>query len=134
MSNNSFRLKRGDTRPTLFAALTERDPLYPDDFSRRRPLDLTPADVVKLVAKTRDGKHTLGGEADIIVADAGDPVWDLHPELVAFPFRVKYEWQEADTEAAGTFYGELEITFTDSSVQTVPVRGYIVIVVEDDQG
>ena len=58
-------------------------------------------------------------EADAIVIDATAGV-------------VRYNWLPEDTDTAGTFQAEFEVTYTDGSVETFPNLGYIEIVITDD--
>ena len=48
--------------------------------------------------------------------------------------RVKYVWQTGDTDTAGTFQGEFEVTYTSGEIETFPNDGYIGIEVLDDIG
>lgn len=47
---------------------------------------------------------------------------------------VKYQWLTGDTDTAGDFRGEFEITFSDSRIETYPNRGYIAIHIEEALG
>ena len=46
--------------------------------------------------------------------------------------RVKYSFDPADTDTAGTYQGEFEVTFSDSTVTTFPNDSYIPIRIVDD--
>jgi hypothetical protein len=45
---------------------------------------------------------------------------------------VKYLWADADTDTAGRYYGEFEVTFGDGRKQTFPNPGYIKITITDE--
>lgn len=45
---------------------------------------------------------------------------------------VQYDWQIGDTDTAGVFQAEFEVTYWDLSVETFPNDGYILIKVGDD--
>ena len=40
---------------------------------------------------------------------------------------VRYDWVTADTETAGLFRAEFEVTFSDGTVETFPNDGYLLI-------
>lgn len=128
-----FRIKRGDTLPEFLASLTERDPDQTDP-NARRPLDLTAVDTVRLLGKTRNNKRALNGECEVVNADPADPIWEDFPGVTPYPYKVRYQWQSADTDTAAILIGEIELTFTGGGIQTVPARGYFQIVIEGDQG
>jgi hypothetical protein len=46
--------------------------------------------------------------------------------------RATYDWEAADVDEKGTFYGEFELTYDDGRVTTYPNEGYITIVFEED--
>jgi hypothetical protein len=38
----------------------------------------------------------------------------------------------ADTNTAGTYYGEVEVTYADNTVETFPNNGYFTIIIKED--
>lgn len=46
--------------------------------------------------------------------------------------RVEYSWASGDTDTAGTYYGEIEITYGDATVETFPNSGYFTIIIQED--
>ena len=46
--------------------------------------------------------------------------------------RVEYTWSSGDTDEAGTYYGEIEITYGDDTVETFPNSGYFTIIIQED--
>ena len=42
---------------------------------------------------------------------------------------IKYIWATGDLDTIGTYNAEFQITFSDSSILTVPSKGYLTIVV-----
>lgn len=133
MVTSGFQIKRGDTLPSLIAGLTERDPDSLDPLARR-PLDLTRVDEVYLYGLARNGKLSLGGGCSILPADPTDPIWAKYPRLTPYPWKVRYDWEETDTEVAALFDAEFELRYQGGGVQTVPGGGYFPITVEPDQG
>lgn len=45
---------------------------------------------------------------------------------------VEYSWQAGDTDTAGTYYGEIEVTYADNVVETFPNNGYFTIIIKED--
>ena len=45
---------------------------------------------------------------------------------------VEYAWTGTDTDTAGTYYGEIEVTYADNSVETFPNNGYFTIIIKED--
>ena len=40
---------------------------------------------------------------------------------------VKYTWQAGETDTSGWYWGEFEVTYSDSSIETFPNDGYLSI-------
>ncbi len=100
----TFYLKKGDTAPPLRMFLRQRD---------GSPIPLGTATVVFHM----DNGSIASGSVDILDAALG---------------KVEYVWQAGDTDTAGSFNGEFEIT-DGGKDQTVPSNGYIIIKILDDQ-
>ena len=45
---------------------------------------------------------------------------------------IQYDWASANTNTADVYEGEFQVTYADSSIQTFPNDGYILIDVKDD--
>ncbi len=99
-----FYIKKGDTAPPLRVFLRQKD---------GTAIGLGTATVVFHMG---DGK-VASGSVTKLDASAG---------------KVEYAWQAADTDTAGEFKSEFEIT-DGGKDQTVPSNGYILIRVLDDQ-
>ncbi len=104
-----FIIKRGDTRPALEVALQEQD---------GTPLVLDGA-TVRLILRSRQGVKI--NRAPMVIADAETAL-------------ARYAWQAGDTDTAGTFEAECEVTFADGGVETVPNEGYISVRINADLG
>ena len=103
-----FHLKRGDTSPRLAKQLLDHD---------GAAVSLSGATVV-FHMKDGDGNVVVdGGAATVTDAAAGE---------------VRYDWQAGDTDEAGIFYGEFEVTYADASVETFPNSGYLTIAITAD--
>ncbi len=46
--------------------------------------------------------------------------------------RVKYSWAASDTDTAGIYEAEIQITFAGGLIQTIPPKGYFTIDITDD--
>lgn len=110
-----FFLKRGDTLPYLVATLS-------DDSG---PVDLTGATVKFVLRQSRTrcatGEPALLLKKDAVVADPASGV-------------VRYEWASGDTDTAGQFDGEFEVTFPSGGRWTFPSSGYIPVNIGVDLG
>lgn len=102
-------LKVGDRLPALEDTLTDGD---------GNAIDLTDK-TVRWNMRMVGGGVLLGGDADVTSATEG---------------LVSYSWRAVDTEAAGNYTGEWEVTDEDDKVETFPKFGYRSIVISDDLG
>lgn len=105
-----FEIKQNDTSPSLEGVLT-------DGF--KRPINITGAAVV-LHARLRPGGAVKvnGGSMGVI----GEAVRG----------RVKYNWTASDTDTAGIYEWEVEITFSNGKIRTIPPKGHFIMEVTDD--
>ena len=46
--------------------------------------------------------------------------------------RVKYSWSASDTDTAGTYEAEVQVTFSNGAIRTFPPSGYVLIQIKDD--
>ncbi len=102
----TIKMVQNDTRPILEFAITQ-------DGS---PLDLTGCTVKFYMKNSSTGVVKVNGNScSIVSATAGT---------------CRYIWSSTDTDTAGSYLGEIEITFPDAKKQT----GYklFTIVIRDD--
>lgn len=102
----TFHLKEGDTSPAISYALEPTS------------VDLTGASVVFIMASRR-GVVKVNRQAASITTAVGTPT-------------VQYDWQAADTDQNGSYRGEFEVTYADSTVETFPNSGFINITIAKD--
>jgi hypothetical protein len=102
-----FNIKRNDTGPSI-AGILERPSGTAVNISgatvRFKMRDASKASVVNAVATVFDGS-------------AGS---------------VRYDWDAADTEDAGLFEAEWEVTYSDSTIETFPNDGFIPVYITED--
>ena len=102
-----FYIKQNDTSPAIKMTLLDSD---------NKAIDLTDA-TVKFHMVDSEGVVKVNDSADIV----GDP----------FNGVVKYEWkgngETGDTITVGNYKAEWEVTYSDSTIETFPNDGDIVI-------
>jgi Rib/alpha/Esp surface antigen-like repeat protein len=104
----AFKIKTNDTSPKLTVDLAD---------AAGSAIDLSGA-TAKFKMK-RYGASTL----------KVDEVADITDEANG---RVEYSWSSVDTDTAGTYYGEIEVTYADTSVETFPNTGYFTVIIRED--
>ena len=109
MADPTFYIKQNDTRPEL-------DIFLRDD--KDRTINITGASVKFSMrnASTNVVKVSLGSVTTVNSTSG----------------RVKYSFSSADTDTAGNFDGEFQVTFVGGQVETFPNDGYIKVIVTDD--
>lgn len=103
----AFRIKTNDTSPKL--AVTLEDALG-------NPIGL--AGCTARFHMKAFGASSLKIDAEVSIDDVNSIV--------------EYSWQAGDTDTAGTYYGEIEVTYGDNSVETFPNSGYFTIIIKED--
>lgn len=103
-------IKRGDTQPAVQITCLGGD---------GQAVDLTGASARFLMKAEGASAPKVDRTADVHDAAAG-LVW--------------YAWQQGDTDTAGQFQAEVEITFGDGTKETFPAGDYIPILILADLG
>jgi hypothetical protein len=102
-----MRLKQHDTAPSLRATITDNG----------APVDLTPTTGVKVIGK-RNGT--------LVFSRAATTATNLGV--------VTMSWQTGDTALPGLIAIEIELTWPDATVQTIPPNGYLGVLIDPDLG
>lgn len=105
----AFRIKTNDTSPKLAVTLED---------ASGNAIDITGNNGVRFHMKAF-GATSLKVDAPMTVTDALSGI-------------VQYPWIGADTNTAGTYYGEVEVTYADNTVETFPNNGYFTIIIKED--
>ena len=100
----AFRIKQNDTSPSIQATLTDANLV---------PINLIGATVM-FHMKATGGSIVVDREMTITNEEGGV---------------VQYDWQSGDTDTAGTYLVEFEVTYTDGSIETFPNTGSLIVVV-----
>lgn len=105
-----YDIKRGDTDPAFSTVL----------YNGSTPLDLTAASGVRLIVKLPGAVAAKVDAAMTIVSAAAGSV--------------SYQWQTADTDTAGRYEMEIEVTWNNGRRRTIPTPGKDELVIESDLG
>ena len=104
----AFRIKTNDTSPLLQVTLADAN-----------------GNAIGLAgASARFHMKAFG--ADALTIDAPAAITNAISGIV------QYTWLAADTTTAGTYYGEIEVTYGDASIETFPNNGYFTIIITED--
>jgi hypothetical protein len=103
----AFYIKQNDTSPSVSATLKDANDTV---------INLTGCTVM-FHMEAVDG--TLKVDAEMTVTDATGGV-------------VQYDWEVGDTDTAGTYYVEFEVTYGDSAVETFPNNNKEVIIIRPE--
>ena len=105
----AFRIKTNDTSPKLAVTLED---------ANSNAINVTGANGVRFHMKAF-GATALKIDAPMTITNATGGI-------------VQYSWVAADTDTAGTYYGEVEVTYADNTVETFPNNGYFTVIVKED--
>lgn len=106
----AFSLKQNDTSPAIAAYLLDQD---------ENPIDLTQCTVRFIMRKRGEEAYKVYQTVTIVDEDSG---------------RIRYNWSAADTDTAGTFDAEFEVTYSDGTIETFPNDTYVTVNILDDLG
>ena len=98
----AFNIKQNDTSPSLEATLKD---------AQLVPIDLMGASV-KFHMKSSDGVVKVN--QNMIITDTDNGV-------------VQYNWVTGDTDTVGAYYIEFQVTYSDSSIETFPNNGSLIV-------
>ena len=109
MATPTFYIKQNDTRPEL-------DVFLRDD--KDRTINITGAAVKFNMRNASDNTIKIdNGSVTTVNSTSG---------------RVKYSFSAANTDTAGNFDGEFEVTFVGGQVETFPNDGFVKVIITDD--
>ena len=103
-----FTIKRNDTSPILQTVLSDANGVA---------IDLTGTAVKFYMKKYKATTPKINATAAIVNEDAGV---------------VRYLWQTGDTDTAGSYQAEFQITYDDGSVETFPNADFIQVDIIND--
>lgn len=121
MALTVFSIKRGDLLPVLAATLKRpatAAELLLDPTSKDRPVDLSAGSVKFLMRQSAGDVAVISAAASIVSPADGT---------------VQYNWVSGDTDTAGRFQGEFELTVAGKKY-TFPNDRYLSVVITDDIG
>jgi hypothetical protein len=100
---NNLDMKRGDTAPNLVLNLT--DGSTPVDLSAAAEIRVVIRFGAKLISRSVDGSSNG---------------------------QIVMRWQDGDLDQSGVYTGEVEVTWSDGTIQTWPAQGNFFVTVRDD--
>lgn len=103
-----MNIKQNDTSPSIQTQFLDGDGL---------PVDITGNLGVSFHMRDAAGTVKIDTAATVVTAASGI---------------VRYDWLAADTDTAGTFQAEFEVTYSDGKIETFPNASYIEVVITDD--
>ena len=103
----TFRIKQNDTSPQIEAVLSS---------AAGTPIDLNGASV-RFHMRRAGAAVVIDAAATIVTAAAG---------------LVRYSWTAGDTDTAGSYQAEFEVTYSDATVETFPNTANLEIVIMED--
>ncbi len=106
---DTFYIKQGDLLPVMEAYLSRNG----------RRVDLTAATGVKFIMRLKGATATKVNAAASIVSSTG---------------YVQYAWAGTDTDTAGEYQAEWQVTWPGPKAETYPNDGYLTVIVTDDVG
>lgn len=109
MASPQFNIKENDTTPALKVALRD---------ARNRVRPLTGATVV----------FHMRLASDLVVKITGGSVGVQDASLGI----VSYTFSASDTDTAGIYEAEFQVTYSDGTIETFPNDDYIKVIVVDD--
>lgn len=108
----TFFIKQHDRRPLLTVSCLDNAGM---------PVSLESASQVKFYMKS-------GESLKVSASATPDPDQDLNPGVVT------YAWALGDTDTAGRYKAEFEVTWSDGTPQTFPTSDYLVVIIKADLG
>tara|TARA_Y100000310_G_scaffold343774_1_gene452954 strand:+ start:604 stop:939 length:336 start_codon:yes stop_codon:yes gene_type:complete len=109
MASPTFYIKQNDTTPKLEAFLQD---------DKGRPVNLTGATTIFHMRLTSDlSAKVSSGSTTLESGTKG---------------HVSYGWSSSDTDTAGIYQAEFQVTFVSGAIETFPNDDYIKVIITDD--
>lgn len=109
MAVPTFFIKQNDTTPNLEVFLKD---------DKGRAVNVTGATILFHMRNAADNTAKVSsGSVTIVTATSG---------------RVRYNWSASNTNTAGIFDAEFQVTFSGGGIETFPNDTYIKVVITDD--
>jgi len=106
----TFKIKRHARRPYLRLLVKDSD---------GNPFDFTGALSAKFQMKNSDGTMVITDGAGEIESPATSGV-------------LRYEWEPGDTDTAGDYYAEFDVSYAASDNLTLPIDGDLLVKIKED--
>ena len=109
MASPKFAIKQNDTAPSLVAILRD---------TRGRPRVLTGATIVLHMR--------LQSDKTVKITSGSCTITDASLGIVTYPFTA------ANTDTVGVYQAEIQVTYSDSTIETFPNSDHIIVTITDD--
>lgn len=100
-------VKQNDTKPDIQATVLD---------DNDTAIDVSGA-TIEFQMSSIDGTNKISSAGSIVTAASGI---------------IKYVWSADDLDTVGTFNASFQITFSDSTILTIPSKGYMKIIVQKE--
>ncbi len=116
-----FYVKQNDLAPIISGTLTDEDGAAVDIAGATLALTMTPMDGTTAKVDGAAASNDQNGDAATAEANGTKGAWS-------------YAWVAGDTDTAGYFNVEVQVTYDDGTPETFPNDGYVVVKITAELG
>lgn len=96
--------------------------------------DTSPSLAAYIQTSAGDAVNLVGATAKLHIKETGGSTLLVKTMTItdAVEGLVQYDWVDPDTNIAGTYNAEIEITYSDGKIETYPNNGYFTITITSE--